>query len=257
MEMKKFMTQGEDSVSYDGSNETGAFSEVEFDDDEDLANSTDTAGMYKAVGVPQIGFEGDSFTVYSNNIEDLEQAQQGLSHYGIKYGEIRHKKTGHWHHYMSVYIPSNYKGEFLTLREWLTKTGRKVEDVMRPDFVKGFNKITAKVDKTEDVELINSIFDSYVQKSNEDSTIPVDSLLDMMFAEMEGLPFDRDALEAKFRAIVDVPTYYDIFDKYLELAEESPEKVDKIYTMLLRELKKNKIKVNPQEVHDEFYGELE
>lgn len=260
MEMKKFMTQGEDKVSYGGLNVAGV-GDYEGEDDSDFDNNTEADGMFAGTGAPQIGVEDDGFTIYSNSLEDLEQAQQGLSHYGIKYGIPTPKrslsKTIHWNYRMRVYVPMNYKGEFLTLREWLTKTGRKVEDVMRPDFVKGFNKVTSKVDKAADTELVNSIFNSYIQKSNEDSTLSVDTLLDMMFDELEGLPFNKEELEAKFRAEVSAPSYYDIFDKYIAMAEEHPERVDRFFNAFLKELKVNKIKVNEDEVRDEFYGELE
>lgn len=258
MEMKKFMTQGEDSVSYSGSNISGSF-QIE-DEDDNLANATDTDGMYKGLGVPQIGFEGDAFRVYSNSLEDLEQAQQGLSHYGIKYDQPVHKlsKMSHWNYSMKVYIPMNNKGDFLTLTEWLRDTGRHVEDVMRPNFVKNYNKLLNKQYSKEDSELVRDIFNSYVTKKNNDFTLDTDVLLKDMFDELEGLPYDKDSLEAEFRAEVEAPTYYDVFDKYVDLMETDPsQNPKKVFSMMIKELKANKIKFKTEEVFTEFMSEIE
>ncbi len=259
MEMKKFMTQGEDSVSYGGSNESGAFS-YEDEDNEEIANSTETKGMYKSTGVPQIGIEDNAFRVYSDSIEDLEQAQQGLSHYGIKYDnpEPKRSKTSHWNFSMKVYIPIDSKGEILSLTQWLTNTGRHVEDVMRPNFVKSYNKLIAKQYSSEDTQLVKDIFDSYVAKSNSDSTISTDTLLADMFDELEGLPYDRETLEADFRAAVESPTYYDIFDKYVAKLESDPTlKAKKIFSEMVADLKANKISFNRTEAYEEFMDAID
>ena len=259
MEMKKFMTQGEDSVSYGGSNEAGAFSYDDEDSDE-IANSTETKGMYKSIGVPQIGIEDDAFRVYSDSLEDLEQAQQGLSHYGIKYDnpEPKRSKTSHWDFSMKVYIPTDNKGEILSLTDWLIKTGRHIEDVMRPKFVSSYNKLINKQYSNEDKQLVKDIFDSYIAKSNSDSTISTDALLADMFDELEGLPYDKETLEADFRAAVEGPTYYDIFDKYIERIEDNPSlNPDKVFNAMCKELKVNKIKFNIAEAKEEFMSEIE
>ena len=257
MEMKKFNPIGEDSVSYDGANIYGG----EYDETDISANATDVPGMYLGTGSTQLGAEDDGFTVYSSSREDLEQAQQGLAHYGIRYGEITERlsksKSIHWDYRMRVYVPMNSRGEFLTLTEWLDKTHRKVEEVMRPNFVQSYNKRKSKVDNQENDELVKSIYDAYVIKSNQNSDIPVDVLLNDMFDEMEGLRFDREAIERKFRQEVETPTYYDIFDKYVSQIEEDPSlNPKKVFNEMLKELKTYHIKVDRAEAFEEFMDEL-
>ena len=202
LEMKKFATQGEDSVSYEGANLSGDFSEDEFDFEDDMSNATDTQGMYKAMGVPQIGFEDNGFVVYSNSLEDLEQAQQGLSHYGIKYDspQPRRNRRSHWKYSMKVYIPANSKGEFLTLQEWLDKTERKIENVMRPDFVKTYLKKKNKKDSAEDAALVQDIFNSYLEKARLDADASLETLLTDLFNDLEGISYNKEAVEADFRS---------------------------------------------------------
>ena len=159
---------------------------------------------------------------------------------------------------MKVYIPTDNKGEILSLTDWLIKTGRHIEDVMRPKFVSSYNKLINKQYSNEDKQLVKDIFDSYIAKSNSDSTISTDALLADMFDELEGLPYDKETLEADFRAAVEGPTYYDIFDKYIERIEDNPSlNPDKVFNAMCKELKVNKIKFNIAEAKEEFMSEIE
>ena len=65
---------------------------------------------------------------------------------------------------MKVYIPTDYKGEILSLTDWLIKTGRHVEDVMRPNFVSSYNKLIKKQYSNEDKQLVKDIFDKNGKK---------------------------------------------------------------------------------------------
>jgi hypothetical protein len=256
MEMKKFMTQGEDSVSYGGANETGTF-DLEYEDEEEVTNSTETDGMFKGTGAPQVGYDGESFVVHAS-FEDLQQAQQGLAHYGIRYGEIlpKRNKISHWSHNMRVYVPTNSRGDILTLTEWLTMTDRSVEDVMRPNFVKVYNKKLAKVQNAEDLQLVNDIFNSYVEKSRRDSTVSTTDLFAEMLDELADLPYNEEELLAKWDKEVNVPTYYDIFDKYVDQVEAGEDSKRALRNMLA-ELRSYKIKFNKDETITEFMDEIQ
>ena len=136
--MQKFMPAGSDDASYGGTNE--------------------------GAGVPQIGsnFDGDIF-VYSNDIDDLKQAQQGLDMYKIKYEEPQTKlsSTRHWNFSMKVIVPKYDDGEVMLLEDYLDEIGMDMEDVMPPNFVKTYEKKSNKAKKAGDEIIIQFVFPQF------------------------------------------------------------------------------------------------
>lgn len=258
--MKKFMTQGEDSVSYDGSNVSGTFSEDELDDFEET-NATDTVGMYKGTGSPQLGIEDNDFIVYSNSLEDLQQLQQGLAHYGIEYREPKQKTTGHWKRYMKVITPVDLNGDILSLRDWLKKTHRKVEDVMYPDFALRYKERFGKLERQEEID---KVYNKFVTQAAQDSSITLSSVLDSIQRELKlssnplndkELKAIKNRLKNEFSAEESLDS---IYDKYVTKAfNDGTLKLTDVFNEMINELRSNFIKFNNKALKDRFMSEFE
>lgn len=175
--MQKFMAIGSDDASYGGENE--------------------------GAGVPQISVEGNDIVVYSNDIDDLKQAAEGVAQYKIKCAEPRYKLNdkSHWDYSMKVFVPVYSDGEIMLMSDYLEDIGMTVEDVMPPANAKSFRKQFDKADKASREVTKKVIYDRYVRKAFNDATLDLEDVYAEMCAEMAkaGIICD-DAMHTKFMA---------------------------------------------------------
>ena len=175
--MQKFMTSGSDDASYGGENE--------------------------GTGVPQIAVEGNDVIIYSNDIDDLKQAADGVAQYKIKCAEPRYKLNdkSHWDYSMKVFVPVYSDGEIMLMSDYLEDIGMNVEDVMPPANAKSFRKQFDKADAASREVSKKVIYDKHVTRAFRDGSLDLEDVYSDMCAEMNaaGITCD-DALHAKFMA---------------------------------------------------------
>lgn len=175
--MQKFMVAGSDDASYGGTNE--------------------------GAGVPQIAVDGNDVVVYSNDIDDLKQAADGVAQYKIKCGEPRYKmnESSHWDYSMKVYVPVYSDGEIMLMSDYLDDIGMTVEDVMPPANAKTFRKKFDKADAESKEVTKKVIYNRYVTKAFRDNTLDLEDVYAEMCAEMSeaGIICD-DNLHTSFMA---------------------------------------------------------
>lgn len=175
--MQKFMAIGSDDASYGGENE--------------------------GAGVPQISVEGNDIVVYSNDLDDLKQAADGVGQYQIKCGEPRYKlnDSSHWDYSMKVFVPVYSDGEIMLMSDYLEDIGMSVEDVMPPANAKSFRKQFDKADAASREVSKKVIYDKHVTRAFRDGTLDLEDVYSDMCAEMAeaGIICD-DAMHTKFIA---------------------------------------------------------
>lgn len=175
--MQKFMVAGSDDASYGGENE--------------------------GAGVPQIAVEDNDVVVYSNDLDDLKQAADGVAQYQIKCGEPKYKLNdkSHWDYSMKVFVPVYSDGEIMLMSDYLEDIGMSVEDVMPPANAKSFRKQFDKADAASREVSKKVIYDKHVTRAFRDGTLDLEDVYADMCAEMAeaGITCD-DALHAKFTA---------------------------------------------------------
>ena len=173
--MQKFMTAGSDDASYGGENE----------------------GM----GVPQIAVEDNDVVVYSNDLDDLKQAADGVGQYHIKCGEPKYKlnEKSHWDYSMKVFVPVYSDGEIMLMSDYLDEIGMSVEDVMPPANAKSFRKQFDKADAASREVSKKVIYDKHVTRAFRDGSLDLEDVYADMCSEMvaAGIICD-DALHDRF-----------------------------------------------------------
>ena len=178
--MQKFMTAGSDDASYGGENE--------------------------GTGVPQIAVEDNDVVVYSNDLDDLKQAADGVAQYKIKCGEPKYKlnEKSHWDYNMKVFVPVYSDGEIMLMSDYLDDIGMSVEDVMPPANAKSFRKQFDKADAASREITKKVIYDKYVRKAFNDGTLDLEDVYTEMCNELisAGIKCD-DSLYAQFMAEFD------------------------------------------------------
>ena len=185
--MQKFMPIGSEAAEYGGKNE--------------------------GTGVPQISVDGNDIIIYSNDIDDLKQASEGLAFYHIKTAEPKYKlnDASHWDYSMKVFVPVYSDGEVMLMSDYLDEHGFELEDVFNEANAKTFRKKFAAADKeSKDVEdkirnnKIDRIYDNYVAKAFRDGSLDLEDVYAEMCSEFadEGLSCDSD-LRSKFFAEFD------------------------------------------------------
>ena len=173
--MQKFMPAGSDDASYGGTNE--------------------------GTGVPQIAVEDNDIIIYSNDIDDLKQAAEGVAQYKIKSGEPKYKMNdaSHWDYSMKVYVPVYSDGEIMLMSDYLEDIGMEVEDVMPPVNARSFRKQFDKADKASREVTKKVIYDRYVKKAFNDATLDLEDVYAEMCKEMSAANIECDSkLHDKF-----------------------------------------------------------
>lgn len=178
--MQKFMAIGSDDASYGGENE--------------------------GTGVPQIAVEGNDVIVYSDDLDDLKQAADGVAQYKIKCGEPKYKlnEKSHWDYSMKVFVPVYSDGEIMLMSDYLDDIGMSVEDVMPPANAKSFRKQFDKADAASREVSKKIIYDKYLRKAFSDGSLDLEDVYNEMCSEMMavGIVCD-DVLHAQFMAEFD------------------------------------------------------
>ena len=175
--MQKFMAIGSDDASYGGENE--------------------------GTGVPQIAVEGNDVVVYSNDLDDLKQAADGVAQYQIKCGEPKYKMndSSHWDYSMKVFVPVYSDGEIMLMRDYLEDIGMNVEDVMPPANAKTFRKKFDKADAAHKEVAKETIYNKHVTRAFRDGTLDLEDVYSDMCSEMTSNGITcNDALHSKFMA---------------------------------------------------------
>lgn len=173
--MQKFMAAGSDDASYGGENE--------------------------GAGVPQIAVEGNDVVVYSDDLDDLKQAADGVGQYQIKCGEPKYKlnEKSHWDYSMKVFVPVYSDGEIMLMSDYLDNIGMSVEDVMPPANAATFRKKFDKAEAASREVTKKIIYDKYVTKAFRDGTLDLEDVYAEMCADMNaaGITCD-DSLHGEF-----------------------------------------------------------
>lgn len=143
----------------------------------------------KTSGTPQLSEAGNTVVVYSDNLEDFEQAAEGLLTYGItcEAPVPKRNKTSHWDYSMVVHVPSYSDGEPMLFEDWLEETGRELEDVMDEAVAKRFRNKYAKADKAAEefrkIKLTDDLIDEYADKAMDIDPDDTDAM-EALYAEM-------------------------------------------------------------------------
>lgn len=173
--MQKFMAIGSDDASYGGENE--------------------------GAGVPQIAVEGNDVVVYSDDIDDLKQAAEGVAQYKIKCAEPKFKLNdkSHWDFSMKVFVPVYSDGEIMLMRDYLEENDLTIDDVMPPANAATFKKKFEKADAANREVSKKVIYDKHVTRAFRDGSLDLEDVYSDMCAEMShaGITCD-DALHTKF-----------------------------------------------------------
>lgn len=175
--MQKFMTAGSDNASYGGENE--------------------------GAGVPQIAVDGNDIVIYSNDLDDLKQAADGVAEYQIKTGEPKYKlnDASHWDYSMKVYVPVYSDGEIMLMSDYLEDIGKTVEDVMPPVNAKSFRKQFDKADAASREVTKKIIYDKYKLKAFRDGSLDLEDVYAEMCAELSAAGIEcSNELHDKFIA---------------------------------------------------------
>lgn len=167
--MQKFMPAGSDDASYGGKNE--------------------------GTGVPQIAVEDNNIIIYSNDIDDLKQAADGVAQYKIKCGEPKYKMndSSHWDYSMKVYVPVYSDDEIMLMSDYLEDIGLEVEDVMPPANAKSFRKQFNKADAASKEVTKKIIYDKHVNRAFNDPDADLNVAYNQMCLEMEASGIECDA----------------------------------------------------------------
>lgn len=167
--MQKFMAIGSDDASYGGENE--------------------------GAGVPQISVEDNDVIIYSNDLDDLKQAADGVAQYQIKCGEPRYKlnDNSHWDYSMKVFVPVYSDGEIMLMSDYLEDIGMSVEDVMPPANAKSFRKQFDKADAASREVTKKVIYDKHVNRAFNDPDMDLNFAYDEMCKEMAKAGIECDA----------------------------------------------------------------
>ena len=166
--MQKFMPIGSDNASYGGENE--------------------------GTGVPQIAVDGNDIVIYSNDLDELKQAADGVAQYHIHCEEPKYKVNdrSHWDYSMKVLVPVYSDGEIMLMSDYLDEIGMSVEDVMPPANAKAFRKQFDKADAASREVTKKVIYDKHVRRAFNDGSLDLDDVYADMCAEMEAAGINCD-----------------------------------------------------------------
>ncbi len=129
-------------------------------------------------GLPQVAVDGTTIIISAPEREDLTDVVKACEIYHITCGEPYAAKssTSYWPWRIDVEVPCDRPDHPMMLDAWLEREGFEVEDVMYPDFAKGYRNALAKVEKRHQKDAEGAAKAAVAMEKKVDS-ISIDDLL--------------------------------------------------------------------------------
>ena len=161
---------------------------------------------------------------------------------------------------MKVFTPLSDNGEILSLAEWLTLNNRKIEDVMRPEFVIRYEKRKPLRDK---MQFLETIYDKYSDIAANDSSFTLKDILAKIKEEATSQNLilnsgDIKYIKDKFKEeYPDDETLEYTYDKYITKGYQNNKiPVRALYKEMVKELRDNFVVFDVESLKSRFAAEL-
>ena len=137
-------------------------------------------------GLPQVAVNGTTIIISAPEREDLIDVIKACEIYHIACGEPYAAKSSisYWPWRIDVQVPCDRPDHPMMLNAWLEREGFEVEDVMYPDFAKGYRNAVAKVEKRHQKDDADAAKASAAMEKKVDSQSIDDLLNDQTFNDL-------------------------------------------------------------------------